>query len=99
MAFTGLSALTDGWHHPGSVGVTVCDAPNISAVVEVRPTIRATVPPEPVGPPGTPHITDASELYPKIVDSEGPTVSTGQDEPHIISAEDLVPIIVDTEED
>lgn len=99
MGLSALSLLTHGWHHPGLVEVEVCDAPSISAVVEVRPTVRATIPPEPVGPPGTPYIASASELRPVIVGTEGPQESTGQDEPHIVSAEELVPIIRDTEEE
>lgn len=99
MGMSGLSMLTHGWHHPGLVEVEVCAHPEVLSVVEVRPTIRATVPPETVGDEGTPFIVGAAELAPVIVDSEGPDSGTDQETPHIVSAEDLVPIIRDTEEE
>ena len=99
MGLSGLSIFAHGWHHPGLVEVEVCATPTLTSVVEVRPTIRATVPPEPVGEPGTPSITAASELSPIIQESDGEQQVTSQDEPHVISAEELAPTIVDTEEE
>lgn len=99
MGTSALSLLTHGWHHPGEVGVELSDHPTLSAVVEVRPTIRVTVPPQTVGPAGTPVVTGASELAPHIKETEGPQQGTGQETPHIVSAEDLVPVIKDTEEE
>lgn len=99
MGTSALSLLTHGWHHPGEVGVELCEHPLVQSVVEVRPTIRATVPPATVGPAGTPVVVGASELSPQIQETEGPQQGTDQEKPIIVSAEDLVPVIRDTEED
>lgn len=99
MAFTALSILTHGWHHPGKVDLVVDESPTIVSVVEVRPTIKATVAPPTVGPAGKPVITGARNLTPRIVDMEGPQQQTGADEPGIVSAENLVPRITKAEED
>jgi len=99
MGTSGLAILTDGMIHPGLVEVEVCEAPYISAVAEVRPTIRGTIPPPTVGPAGSPNIVKATELAPQIVKTKGPEVTTGKEEPNIISAEELVPVIRNTEED
>lgn len=98
MGLSALSLLTHGWHHPGEVGLEVAEHPMVQSVVEVRPTIRATVPPSTVGPAGVPVVVGASELSPQIQDTEGPQQGTDQEEPLITSAEELVPVIRDTEE-
>ena len=99
MPTTGLSMLTDGWHHPGLVEVEVCDSPAVTAVVEVRPTIRATVPPPTVGQAGEPTVVAADEVRPEIRDTEGPQQSTGQEEPTVVAADEVVPQIRKAEEE
>lgn len=99
MAFTALSILTHGWHHPGEVAVEVSDAPNVMAVVEVRPTMRGTVPPPTGGPAGVPVTLSGVELKPELRKAEGPEQSTGSDDPTILSAKDLVPVIRKAEEE
>ena len=99
MGLSALSLFTHGWHHPGEVEVEVCEHPSLTTVVEVRPTIRATVPPETEGPAGAPIVTGASEVRPTIQGTSGPQQGSGQDKPIVVSAEDLVPVIRDTEEE
>lgn len=102
MAFTGLSILTHGWHHPtGDVDVEIitADAPVITSVLEVRPTVR--IQPQVTTPSvtGEPTVTAAEPVVPRIVDTEGPQQQTGADEPTITGAENLTPRIVKAEEE
>jgi len=99
MGLSALSLFTHGWHHPGLVEVEVCDKPIVSAVVEVRPEIRATVPPVAEGSATDPVIVAATELKPEIRETEGPPQSTSQDEPTVYSAEELAPQIRKSEEE
>lgn len=99
MAFTGLSILTHGWHHPGDIDVTTCEKPTITAVVEVRPTIRATVAPPTIGPAGAPSITAATNVAPKISSTEGPQQQADEETPNITSARNVVPKITKVEEE
>lgn len=99
MGLSALSLLTHGWHHPGLVEVEVCEKPLLAAVVEVRPEIRATVPPPSVGPAGVPVVTTATELKPEILSTEGPSPSTTEDRPTVVSSVELRPVILDAEEE
>jgi len=99
MAFTALSIMTHGWHHPGSVAVTTSEAPTITSVVEVRPTIRATVPPPTVGPAGAPSITAARSVTPRITRTTGPQQQVDGEKPNITSADNVVPRITKVEEE
>jgi hypothetical protein len=99
MALTALSAITDGWHHSGLVEVEVCDAPTLVATVEVRPTLRCTVPPIVGGPAGAPVTLSGVELKPEMRGAKSPDQTTGSSEPTILSAEDLAPTIRRAEEE
>ena len=99
MGMSGLSMLTHGWHHPGLVTVEVCDTPTVVTVVEVRPTMRGTVPPVVEGPAGAPVTLSGTELKPELRSADGPEQSTGSDDPTILSAKDLAPVIRKAEEE
>jgi len=99
MAFTALSILTHGWHHPGEVDIISSLAPSITSVVEVRPSLKVESPSTTAGPAGAPTIVGAEPVVPRIVDTEGPQQQTGADEPSIVGAENLVPRITKAEED
>lgn len=99
MGLSALSLFTHGWHHPGLVEVEVCEKPLLTAVVEVRPEIRATIPPPSVGPAGTPVVIGSSELKPVILDAEGPPPETTEDRPTVVSSTELRPVILDAEEE
>lgn len=100
MPTSGLAIITRGMvYPPETINVEVCDSPFVSAIVEVRPTIRATVPPPTVPPAGTPAVVAAEELAPQIQSSEGPQIVAGQDEPAVVGAEELRPQIRKAEEE
>lgn len=100
MPTCGMAIVTRGMIYPPSeIYPVVCDKPVLHAVVEVRPQIRATTPPEAEGPAGAPTVLATSELRPELRKVEGPEIDVGQDVPTVVSADDLRPQIVDTEED
>lgn len=99
MAFSALSILTHGWHHPGEVDVVSAERPVITAVVEVKPKLRVESPQHVSSTVGVPTITGADPVVPRIVDTSSPQQQTGADEPTIVGAENLVPRITRAEED
>lgn len=101
MPFTALSMFTHGWHHPGTVQVSVCDTPALTTVVEVRPEIRGTTTDAPApGPAGEPVILTAQEMKPELRGaSSEESPGGGADEPKVISAKDLKPVIRGAEEE
>jgi hypothetical protein len=100
MPTSALALVTNGMiYPPEEIDVEVCDRPVLNAVIEVRPTIKATVPPTQVGPAGTPTVVVATELKPQILSTVGPDVQTGGDEPTVISSEELKPVIRGAEEE
>ena len=94
-----LAIVTRGMIYPAEITVISSDKPRLAAVVEVRPTIRATVPPPEEGPAGKPTIVGAEQVTPRIVSTSGPQQDTGSDEPTITGAANLTPVILDTEEE
>lgn len=100
MPTSGLAIVTRGMvYPPDEITVTVADSPLVSAVVEVRPVIRATIPPETEGAAGVPTVVDAKKLAPEIRSSQGPQIDGGQDEPTVIDASELRPQITKAEEE
>ena len=94
-----LAIVTRGMIYPAEITVISSDQPRLAAVVEVRPTIRATIPPDAEGPAGKPTIVGAEQVTPRIITTTGPEQDTGSDEPTITGAVNLAPVIVDTEEE
>lgn len=99
MGLSALSMITHGWHHPGLVEVEVCDTPTLTATVEVRPTVRGTIPPVVEGPAGAPVTLLGVELKPEMRKAQGPEQSTGSSDPTVLSAEELAPVIRKAEEE
>lgn len=100
MPTCGMAIVTRGMIYPPSeIYPVVCDKPSVHTVVEVRPQIRATVPPVAEGPAGVPTVLASSELKPKLVRVRSPNIGVGQDKPIVVSTDDLRPQIVDTEEE
>lgn len=100
MPTCGMAIVTRGMIYPPSeIYPVVCDKPTVHAVVEVRPQIRVTTPPDVEGPAGVPTVLASSELRPELKRVKSPDVDVGQDTPTVVSADALRPQIVDTEED
>jgi len=100
MPFTGLSMLTHGWHHPGTVEVSVCETPELTAVVEVRPEIRGATTDAPApGPAGEPVILAAEEMRPEMRGASSTASTAPVEEPKVLSASDLKPVIRGAEEE
>lgn len=100
MPTSALAIVTRGMiYPPEEINVEVCDKPIVSAVVEVRPTIRATTPPAAEGIAEAPKVVSSREIAPQIQSSQGPQIEAGQDDPTVVAAEELKPQITKAEEE
>jgi hypothetical protein len=94
-----MAIVTRGMIYPPSeITVISSEKPTIHSVVEVKPQIRATVPPPTVGPAGTPMVISAARVAPEIRSTRGPQHSTGSETP-LVEATELVPVIRKAEEE
>ena len=100
MPTSALAIVTRGMSYPPEeIDVQVCDKPIVSAVVEVRPVIRATTPPATEGIADAPAVVSSREVVPQIQSIQGPQVEAGQDDPTVVAAEELKPQITKAEEE
>jgi hypothetical protein len=102
MGATGICIATRGiicTPNRAAIYTTTAEHPVMSAVVEVRPSIRGAASESPAPTPVVaPVIVTAQTVRPEIRQASSESPSGGSDEPKVISAEDLRPIIRSTEE-
>lgn len=99
MPTSGLAIVTRGMlYPPQEINPVVADKPTLTAVVEVRPQVLASVPIPPPAAVDAPVILSAQDLKPQM-SAEGPAPATTGDVPKVLSAEDLRPTIRKAEEE
>lgn len=99
MPTSGLALVTNGMiYPPQEVFPVTADSPTLTAVIEVRPRMLASIPTPAPAAVGTPAILSAEELKPQM-GAEGPDISATGETPKVLSAEDLRPTIRKAEEE
>ena len=100
MPTSGLSIVTLGMvYPPQEITPVVPEKPVLTAVVEVRPQILASIPTPQPASVDSPVILSAEDLSPSIAGVDGPEPDATGDSPKVLSAEDLSPRIIEAVEE
>lgn len=99
MPTSGLALVTNGMiYPPQEVFPVSSEHPTLTAVIEVRPRMLASIPIPAPAAVDAPAILSAEELKPQM-EAEGPAVDATGETPKVLSAEDLRPTIRKAEEE